>query len=152
MHSIVPDDAAFKQAFAGYGAITTSRAKYLLARLERQHLTEIGSQTDAMPDWSSKSVSVEHIFAKSMKRAAFDSEEDFEQFSLIRDQLQNLTLLERTLNAGLEDRSFKEKVETYERSAFALTRELGNTAEWTFAEASNRAEFLANLAVKAWPK
>ena len=113
---------------------------------------DVGSQTDAMPDWSSKSVSVEHIFAKSMKRAAFDSEEDFEQFSLIRDQLQNLTLLERTLNAGLEDRSFKEKVETYERSAFALTRELGNTAEWTFAEASNRAEFLANLAVKAWPK
>jgi hypothetical protein len=152
MHSIVPDDAAFKQAFAGYGAITTTRAKYLLARLERQHLTETGSQTDAMPDWSSKSVSVEHIFAKSMKRAAFDTEEDFEQFSLIRDQLQNLTLLERTLNAGLEDKSFKEKLGTYVKSAFALTRELGNTAEWTFAEANNRAEFLANLAVKAWPK
>jgi hypothetical protein len=152
MRSIVPDDAAFKQAFAGYGAITTTRAKYLLARLERQHLTDTGAQTDAMPDWSSKSVSVEHIFAKSTKRDAFASDEDFEQFSLIRDQLQNLTLLERTLNAGLEDKSFEQKVDTYEKSAFALTRELSNLSEWTFSEANERAEFLANLAIKAWPR
>jgi hypothetical protein len=152
MRSIVPDDAAFKQAFAGYGAITTTRAKYLLARLERQHLTDTGAQTDAMPDWSSKSVSVEHIFAKSTKRDAFPTDEDFEQFSLIRDQLQNLTLLERTLNAGLEDKSFEQKVDTYEKSAFALTRELSNLSEWTFSEANERAEFLANLAIKAWPR
>src|ERR1019366_9209021 len=65
MKEVVPDDAAFRQAFMGYGSTATTRAKYLLARLERQHLTDLGLQTEAMPDWSSKSVTVEHIFAKS---------------------------------------------------------------------------------------
>ncbi|MDO3401271.1 DUF262 domain-containing HNH endonuclease family protein [Mycolicibacterium neoaurum] len=152
MRAIVPDDAAFKQAFSGYGTITTTRAKYLLAKLERQHLSDCGEQTDAMPDWSSKSVSVEHIFAKSTKRAAFNTDEDFEQFNLIRDQLQNLTLLERTLNANLEDKSFADKAATYRKSAFALTRSVGDLPAWTFTEAGARAEALASLAVKAWPK
>lgn len=152
MKDLVPDDAAFRQAFMGYGAITTTRAKYLLARLERQHLTDLGQQTDAMPDWSSKSVSVEHIFARSSKRTEFDSDEAFEQFSLIRDQLQNLTLLERTLNGGLENKPFSQKVDTYGQSAFALTREFSEHSAWTFAEAKVRAEVLAGLAVKAWPR
>lgn len=152
MKDLVPDDAAFRQAFTGYGAITTTRAKYLLARLERQHLTDLRQQTDAMPDWSSKNVSVEHIFAKSSKRTAFESDEEFEQFSLIRDQLQNLTLLERTLNGELEDKPFQQKVDTYGKSAFALTRELKEHGAWTFAEANARADVLAGLAVKAWPR
>ena len=121
-------------------------------RLERQHLTNTGAQTDAMPDWSSKSVSVEHIFAKSMKRAAFESDAEFEQFNLIRDQLQNLTLLERTLNAGLEDKSFGDKAATYKNSAFALTREVGELPQWTFSETRDRADRLAALAIQAWPK
>lgn len=152
MKDLVPDDVAFRQAFTAYGAITTTRAKYLLARLERQHLKDLGQQTDAMPDWSSKSVSVEHIFARSSKRSAFDSYEAFEQFSVIRDQLQNLTLLERTLNGGLEDKPFRKKVATYGQSAFVLTRNLNEHSAWTFAEANARADVLAGLAVKAWPR
>ena len=152
MKDLVPDDAAFRSAFTGHGAITTTRAKYLLARLERQHLCDLGQQTDAMPDWSSKGVSVEHILARSSKRSTFDSDEDFEQFSLIRDQLQNLTLLERTLNGGLEDKPFQKKADTYGQSAFVLTRDLKNHCAWTFAEANTRAELLASLAVKAWPR
>jgi hypothetical protein len=152
MKDIVPEDAAFKQAFTSYGAITTTRAKYLLARLERQYLTDAGKQTDAMPDWSSKSVSVEHIFAKSSKRSAFDSDEAFDAFAISRDQLQNLTLLERTYNAGLEDKQFPHKVGTYAKSAFALTQQLGQHTTWSFDTASARAEVLANLAVRAWPR
>jgi hypothetical protein len=152
MKDIVPDDAAFRSAFTGYGSMTTTRAKYLLARLERQHLSDAGQPTDAMPDWSSKSVSVEHIFARSSKRDAFESEEAFDRFALMRDQLQNLTLLERTLNGGLEDKPFADKVGTYAQSAFALTREVGDHSEWTFATAQSRAEALAALAARAWPR
>jgi hypothetical protein len=153
MKDLVPDDATFKQAFTGYGAVTTTRAKYLLARLERQHLTDLQEQTDAMPDWSSKSVTVEHIFAKSTKRTGFENDEDFEKFSLLRDQLQNLTLLERTLNGGLEDKPFEQKVSTYAQSVFTLTRLLSeNGGTWGFAEAEARSTMLSGLAVKAWPK
>jgi hypothetical protein len=151
MGDIIPDDAAFRQAFAGFGSITTTRAKYLLARIERQHLADAGELTDAMPDWSSKSVSVEHIFARASKRQAFASEADYEQFLLLRDQLQNYALLERTLNNGLEDRPFAEKAATYAQSAFALTRELGNHEDWHFDDADARTRELADLAVRAWP-
>lgn len=153
MKDLVPDDATFRQAFTGYGSVTTTRAKYLLARLERQYLTELDEQTDAMPDWSSKSVTVEHIFAKSTKRAVFDNDEAFEKFSLLRDQLQNLTLLERSLNGGLEDKPFEQKVATYAQSVFALTRLLSeNGGTWGFVEAEARSGVLAGLATKAWPK
>lgn len=150
MKDIVPDDGAFRQAFMNYGAITTTRAKYLLAKLERQRLVDHGESTDAMPDWSSKSVSVEHIFARSSKRSAFDSDQSFEQFSIIRDQLQNLALLERTLNNDLADGPFSEKRATYRESAFALTNELGRQNEWTLETSAARASELADLAVKAW--
>ncbi|MGO9959157.1 MAG: DUF262 domain-containing protein [Solirubrobacteraceae bacterium] len=151
MGELVPDDTAFRRAFASFGAITTTRAKYILARLERQHLAGNGESTEAMPDWSSKAVSVEHIFARSMKRETFETDADFDRFASMRDQLQNLTLLERTLNAGLEDKPFSEKQATYGASAFALTRELSQRDDWNFEAAAARAERLADLAVRAWP-
>lgn len=151
MGDLVPDGTAFKRAFASFGAITTTRAKYILARLERQHLADEGESTEAMPDWSSKGVSVEHIFARSTKRETFESDDDFDRFASMRDQLQNLTLLERTLNAGLEDKPFSEKRATYGESAFTLTRELSQSDNWDFESAARRAERLADLAVRAWP-
>jgi hypothetical protein len=152
MKDLVPDDNAFKQSFIAFGGITTTRAKYLLARLERQHLSDLNEMTDGMPDWSSKSVSVEHILARSSKRNTFTTDQDFERFSVMKDQLQNLTLLERTLNAALEDKPFDDKVTTYGQSAFTLTRQLGSANSWGFTEAAERAEMLASLAVKAWPR
>lgn len=85
MKDLVPDDNAFKQSFIGFGGITTTRAKYLLARLERQHLSDRNETTDGMPDWSSKSVSVEHILARSSKRSRFTTDHDFERFSVMKD-------------------------------------------------------------------
>ncbi|MFG3620824.1 DUF262 domain-containing protein [Nocardia sp. NPDC047654] len=152
MMGLVPDDATFREAFTRYGTITTTRAKYLLARLERQRLMEMGELADAMPDWSSKSVTIEHIFAKSTKRTAFKNDGEYNRFLVIRDQLQNFTLLERTLNNGLEDRPFTEKSLTYKRSAFKLTREVGQHSQWTFNDSAIRADMLADLAVKAWPR
>ena len=153
MKDLVPDDPTFKQAFIGYGSVTTTRAKYLLAKLERQFLSDQGEQIDAMPDWSSKSVTVEHIFAKSSKRETFNDDAEFDQFIAMRDQIQNLTLLERSLNGGLEDKPFADKVSTYKESVFALTRLLGKDGgSWGFKEAEERSAVLANLAAKAWPK
>lgn len=153
MHDLVPDDGVFRQAFLAFGSITTTRAKYLLACLERQHLSDLGEPTDAMPDWSAKTVSVEHIFAKSSVRDRFETDDDYERFTLLRDQLQNLTLLERSLNGNLEDKLFDEKVDTYAESKFALTRRLAELDDgWNFDAAGLRAEELATLAVSAWPR
>ncbi len=96
-------------------------------------------------------MSVEHIFAKSSKREQFASDDEFEQFSVIRDQLQNLTLLERSLNGDLDDKPFADKTETYMQSVFALTQQVGDESTWDFEVAARRSERLAALAVKAWP-
>ncbi len=153
MDDLVPDDSAFRQAFMAFGPITTTRAKYLLACLERQYLDNLGEPTDAMPDWSAKTVSVEHIFARSSNRERFDTDDDFDRFALLRDQLQNLALLERSLNGNLEDKPFEEKVATYSESKFALTRRLSELENgWNFGAAQQRAEELAGLAIGAWPR
>lgn len=151
MTDLVPNDEQFRQQFIEYGAITTTRAKYLLARLERQRILRDEDQADAMPDWSSKSVTVEHIFPKSMKRAKFASDQEYGEFLGMKEKLQNLTLLERTLNNGLDDKPYVEKCATYTKSAFMLTREVGDLGVWDFPTASTRARELAELAVKAWP-
>jgi hypothetical protein len=58
----------------------------------------------------------------------------------MRDQLQKLTVLERTLNAGLEDKPFGEKQATYGASAFALTRELsGRLPKFVYGSESHAA-------------
>lgn len=151
MASLVPDDSTFRESFLRYGAITTTRAKYLLARLERQHLLEEGNTPDGMPDWSSKAVSVEHIIARSTKESSFVSRQDFERFTLMKEQLQNMTLLERTLNGDLEDKPFTDKASTYRESSFALTKRLGEIPSFDFDAADSRLNELADLAVLAWP-
>jgi Protein of unknown function DUF262/Protein of unknown function (DUF1524) len=148
---LVPDDTVFKEAFLGYGSVTTTRGKYLLARIERQYAIEKGESGEGVPDWSSKSVSVEHIFAKSTKEDRFENREAFERFALLRDQIANMTLLERSLNNALEDKPFEDKADTYGRSAFAITRLLGDRGCWTLDDAEHRSVFLADLAVRAWP-
>lgn len=152
MSALVPDDASFKEAISNYGGLTTTRAKYLLAQLERVRLEELGKSSEAMPDWSSKSVSVEHIFAKSSGPDAFDSEPDFEKFTLNRDRLGNLTLLERTLNNDLEDKPFSNKIDVYSESKFEQTKDLAQLENgWDLDELDRRSLELARLAVVAWP-
>ncbi|MGQ0576730.1 MAG: DUF262 domain-containing protein [Pseudonocardia sp.] len=151
MLDLVPSDDEFRQQFIEYGAITTTRAKYILARLERQAVVDSGSYAEAMPDWSSKGVSVEHIFPKSLKREKFSNDADYGEYLGMKEKLQNLTLLERSLNNGLEDKPFEEKKATYASSAFGLTQDVGSLQSWSFTTAATRARVLADLAVRAWP-
>jgi hypothetical protein len=148
---IVPDDQTFKRAFLSFGHLSTGRAKYLLSQLERRYLIMLGENTEAQPDWSGRSVSVEHIFAESSGRNRFDSQADYERFLTIVNSIANFTLLERTLNRGLGDAPFSAKASSYAKSKFNLTRELGKSNNWSLTGADTRAEQLADLAVNAWP-
>lgn len=151
-NGLIPNDPEFRENFKKAGSLTTTRAKYLLATLERQYVVNGGGSPDALPDWSSKSVTIEHIFAKSSSREDFDSQEDFDRFAVIRDQLANYALLERGHNQNLEDHPFREKRDTYSASAFKLTQEVAKYEEWTFTSADQRLDDLAALAIQAWPK
>lgn len=151
MKGLVPDDSVFKQAFEGLGKMSTTRAKYLLSQLEKQYAKSQNLQVDALPDWSSKTVTVEHIFAKSSRPDNFHSEEEYDRFDLIRDRLQNFTLLERTSNGGLDNSPVSEKLASYRQSAFLLTKRVGESSIWSLDKSADRGEFLSELAIKAWP-
>lgn len=149
---LIPDDTSFRQAVRNSTSITTTRSKYLLAMLERQFVLDNGGSPDALPDWSSKAVTIEHIFAKSMRATDFASQEEYDRYELMRDQIMNYALLERSLNQGLENKPYAEKFNTYAQSKFTLTQQLAADPSWDFERANRRLDTLVELAVKAWPK
>lgn len=148
---IVPDDQSFRRAFTSFRNITTSRAKYLLAQLEKYQDVRLNQTTDAQLDWRGTNVTVEHIFAESSKRERFSSDQEHERFQGMVNTIANFTLLERSLNKGLADSPFAQKTETYKKSKFRLTRDIGQFNDWTLADADRRAEQLARIATIAWP-
>jgi len=152
MTSLVPDDATFREAFLHYDTITTTRAKYILACLERQLLLSKGITPESMPDWSSKAVTIDHIMARGSRQNSFASQDDFEKFKLMKEKLQNMTLLERTLNGELEDKPFDDKISSYKKSAFKLTNKIAELNTFDFDAADARLYELAELAVLAWPR
>ena len=140
---IIPSDAEFRQAFEGYGNVSVTRAKYLLAMLENVRSAKKDAAA-GLPDWSSKAVTIEHIFAKSNKSSADDLGSNV-------DQIGNLTLLERNLNRDLENKPFEEKGDIYKTSKFGLTQEVADMEVWTPDELRKRTRDLASLACEAWP-
>jgi hypothetical protein len=151
LRRIVPEDSEFRQAFLAFGPVSPSRAKYLLACLDPQYQGAQGLNVDALPDWSSKGVTIEHILPQSLEEGDFSTPGHFDKFLSVVDQLQNLTLLEKALNRHLEDKPFSQKRPIYQQSKFALTRKLADAPTWTFEEADRRAQKLASLAVATWP-
>lgn len=140
---LIPSDAEFKLAVIQYGAISVSRAKYLLAMLERAQRQLNEQSTEGLPDWSSKGVTIEHILAQSKAKARDGA-------GIVVGQLGNLALLEKGLNKSLENKSFSEKRQTYAASTFALTKKLSSLASWDAEAVSKRIEYLAELACVAW--
>jgi len=140
---IIPSDAEFRQAFEGYGNVSVTRAKYLLAMLENVRSAKKDAAA-SLPDWSSKAVTIEHIFAKSNKSSADDLGSNV-------DQIGNLTLLERNFNRDLENKPFEEKGDIYKKSKFGLTQEVADMEVWTPDGLRKRTRGLASLACEAWP-
>ncbi|WNG29898.1 DUF262 domain-containing protein [Cystobacter fuscus] len=143
LNKLVPSDGEFKQAFKQAGSVTVARAKYLLAMLERAYLASLNQSTEGLPDWTSKTATIEHILAKSKHGSDAG-------LSLLVDELGNLTLLEKSYNKGLEDKPFEEKTDIYKMSKFNLTALIGEYGQWTKAQFDERTEFLAGLACRAW--
>lgn len=140
---LIPNDAAFKQAFTQAGSVPTARAKYLLAMLEKANAIKSGS-SQALPDWSSPGVNVEHIYSQSAAKQS-------EAASAVVDQLGNLALLEKRFNRDLGAKPFDEKSPVYAQSAFALTRLVATKPTWDLPDISTRVDELAELACLAWP-
>lgn len=151
MASFVPTDAEFRGAFRAFGPVSTSKAKYLLGMIEKERHAK-KSQGVIQYDWSSKGVTIEHVIPASAKKSDFGSDEEFERYEALRDQLWNFVLLERGLNKKAGSLPFTSKRKFYDESGFPMTKALGAEPVFGVAEAEARAGELASFAVQAWKR
>jgi len=148
----IPDDVEFRRAFQSFGSVTTTRAKYLLGCLNRALVQKTGGSVQGLADWSPKSITIEHLLSQSLGKGDFTSDAEFKRFELLRDQLQNLTLLERNLNKEAADQPFSQKRHLYDQSGFAITKQLASRDVFDLDDVEKRSGELAELALMAWPR
>jgi uncharacterized protein with ParB-like and HNH nuclease domain len=102
-----------------------------------------------------KTPNIEHILSQTPKftprSLAFKNNQDFVDH---QDCLGNLTVLERSLNSSVQNRSAIEKVDFYDRSIFQSTKKVASdittTKKFTKEELLNRTEELASFCVNRW--
>lgn len=143
LNRIVPGDDEFVEAFRAYGDVTPSRAKYLLAMLEKAEDRKNGAAEKPL-EWHGRSVTVEHILSQSSAKSNPAQ-------ALVVGRIGNMTLLEKKLNKDLGSRGFEEKRAAYRESSFTLTAGIASRRTWTARSIANRTKALAELACLAWP-
>lgn len=139
---LIPADPEFKLAFTTYGDISVSRAKYLLAMLEKASDEKSGRPERAL-EWYSRTVTIEHVLPQSAHNPTADP--------TVINQIGNLALLEKKLNHHAGSKPFRDKRELYEQSQYILTNELAVQQGWDAASVASRTEFLSELACRSWP-
>ncbi|MDH6180161.1 hypothetical protein M2152_000343 [Microbacteriaceae bacterium SG_E_30_P1] len=140
---LIPTDSTFKAAFVAYGAVPTTRAKYVLAMLDRAAESKAGRAPRSV-DWASTSYNIEHVYSNSAGKSDPDLNE-------IVGTIGNLAILEKKLNRDLGAKPFSAKKTNYATSDFELTKSLASESTWGRAEIEKRTRELADLAVIAWP-
>lgn len=140
---LIPNDTEFRAAFAGYGDVSVSRAKYLLAMLEKAD-DEVNGKPVRGHEWYARSVTIEHIMPLSTRSGN-------EASAAVVNRLGNMALLEKKLNHGAASRAFADKRETYRSSSFELTKKLAKKRTWRGPSIQVRMDELAELACRAWP-
>lgn len=144
----VPSNAQFSSALLTVS--NNSRAKYLLAMVEKEYWKENGFNAEAMPPWDSKGVSVEHIFPKGTT-PPLRSDGTTSLISELQLSLPNLTLLERSINNSLGDGDFHSKQPHYEKSSFKMTVDLKSFDDFNDDAIAVRRDQIIRLSLKAWP-
>lgn len=142
----VPSDGEFEAAFSTASVSKTHLARYYLRALEdhiagEPHPEKIGNPNPEI-------VNLEHVLPENPDPAWGVSDND--AMGLHR-RLGNMCLLLASENARIGNGLIGSKRKVYVKSAFELTREIADEAEWGRDEIDERQSRLAVLAVKTWP-
>lgn len=78
-------------------------------------------------------LSIEHILRESVDASTVSA-----RFYGYRNKIGNLTLIGRGLNSRLKDKDFSDKRETYQKSPYGVTRQIGFLNQWKLANCQTR--------------
>ena len=147
LRSIYPDDVAFRSAFANKIIRTTDTrnnrvVRFILCALEK-HLSGIDN------NFISDSFNVEHVLPQN----PLDGWNNFgnDDAEVMTYRLGNMTLLDASENRAIGNQEYAQKLPTYQKSCFAITRKLANeNAEWTPERITSRQNWMASQATAIW--
>ncbi|NEP77996.1 MAG: DUF262 domain-containing protein [Okeania sp. SIO3C4] len=164
----------FIEAFENFEESDTQKykLKYILAKLtqyiEEKDLGEEKPQSD-LNLFLKPSIEIEHILPQKPSEEViknFDKPNEIKKYS---SKLGNLTLLEKSINASIQNSSYSSKIEPYKQSKLYLTKsivesiQVGKNSQidravknlkpfeqWTSNSIEERQKILANLALEVW--
>jgi len=135
-------DRRFDLAFAELttDSVPKYRIRYILAKVA-QHVDEVGWQREVKLDhyFDNSRIEIEHIYPEKPSVAAVAAFGDSGNSAGYIGRLGNLTLLEKPLNASIQNDTFSEKREAYGKSAILITRAIAGTAGFGVNTSLNRA-------------
>ena len=148
LRSIYVEDGKFGEDFARFVVDTSGQrkklAKYILSRLEQD-----ASNRAVDPD--TDPATIEHILPEN-PADAWEASFPRERWEMEVYRLGNLTLLEPGANRRVGNADYAAKIVEYQRSAYAITRDIVGLApqEWTPALLEERQRRLSIRAVHIW--
>ena len=138
-----PRDREFQSAFETrdiYLEFKPPMIRYILYKFERRKTKEVVEPENA---------TIEHILPQDTKkwRAHLLELRDI-QFDDCMHKIGNLTLTK--LNSEASNDSFEDKKKVYEKSGYAITREIAGYADWTSKDIKARSASMAKEAIEMW--
>ena len=143
---VLPSDVEFESAFATARVSRNAHARYYLRALE------LKTQGNQEPEWIPNEdvvINLEHVLPEhpDSSWASFDNSLAPAYFK----RLGNMVLLQASINDSIGNKSFSTKTSAFQKSNFALTKEVAKNTVWEPAKIDERQKKLARLAVGTWP-
>ena len=114
--------------------------------------TDLGTLQNLM---KKKALSIEHILSQkprfTLKTHGFKSTDEYLEYE---HTLGNLTLLEKSLNSSINNKNVFEKVPSYDKSKFKMTKllatKISHTRQFKKSDIEQRTEEVANYLEEKW--
>ena len=146
LSNITPTDGQFSAAFRSATATNRKLARYYLRSLEL--VATNCPEPWQVPNDDSKAINLEHVLpTKPGNSWPKFSDDDVKVF---RNRIGNMTLLQASMNSGLQSADFEKKCQVYAKSGYEITKIIAEQDEWTTAHIEQRQVHLSTLALKAW--
>jgi len=147
---VIPTDSQFQAAFAFATVKKSMTARYYLNALERHFMAT--PEPELVPNADGEEVNLEHVLPQNSTATewpGFGTDDERREWAY---RLGNMVLLSKGKNGRIGNKPFADKAPILKNSKLALTKQVGETPQWTAVEVEARQEELAKLAVTTWPR